>query len=206
MFVVGDVLVSDNVLDAAFTCHLGACGGACCVHGERGAPLDEDEADLLERALPTVADELRPEARAVIDERGVWERHDDGELTTTTVGGRECVFVVYEPAHEGGPPVALCALQRAYQQGRVGGGEGLPEGFPKPVSCHLYPLRAETHAGGFEVLNYERIDLCAPGREEGRRRSAWLLDVLRVPLVRKYGEMWYDALRQTARQRLAPTD
>ena len=189
MFAVDHVLVSDALLDAPFACHLGSCFGACCVHGDRGAPLEPDERGALDDALPAVRGALRPEALAEIQKRGVWEGDERSGYHTTTVRGRECVFVTYDG------PVAKCALQQAFWDGTIG--------FEKPVSCHLYPVRVETYGTGadaIDVLNYERIELCAPAVPHGRRTGVQLADFLDRPLTRKYGAEWtarfHDALHQ----------
>ncbi len=188
MFAVDDILISDAVLDAPFACHLGRCHGGCCVHGDRGAPLEPHERADLERALPAVARDLRPEALAVIDDVGVWVDEEPGHYGTACVDGRECVFVVYDG------PVAKCALQNAYRDGRID--------FEKPLSCHLFPVRVEA-VGGTEVLNYEQIDLCAPAVRRGRRRGVQLYDFLRTPLTRKYGDAWYEQFRAACIERAA---
>ncbi len=192
MFAVDDILISDAVLDAPFACHLGRCLGGCCVHGDRGAPLEPDERAALERLLPAVARDLRPEALAVIEEQGVWVDEEPGHYGTACVAGRECVFVVYE----GDPkrPIAKCALQRAYHEGRTD--------FEKPLSCHLFPVRVEA-VGGTEVLNYEQIELCAPAVRRGRRQGVQLYDFLRAPLTRKYGAAWYEQFRAACIERAA---
>ena len=195
MFAVDHVLVSDALLDAPFACHLGSCFGACCVHGDRGAPLEPDERQALDDALPVVRPMLRPEALAEIDRNGTWEGDERGGYHTTTVKGRECVFVTYGG---GRGAVAKCALQLAFWDGKIG--------FEKPVSCHLYPVRIETFGEGEEavdVVNYERIDLCAPAVPHGERTGVQLADFLERPLERKYGRPWVDAFRQSLRQRRA---
>jgi hypothetical protein len=188
MFAVDDILISDAVLDAPFTCHLGRCLGGCCVHGDRGAPLEADERAELERALPVVARDLRPEALDAIERDGVWVEEEPGEYATTCVDGRECVFVVYEGK------VAKCALQNAYRAGRLD--------FEKPISCHLFPIRVE-EVGGAEVLNYEPSDLCTPAVARGRRHGVQLYDFLRAPLTRKYGPDWYESFRAACVERAA---
>ena len=40
-------LISEDLFEKRFVCDLNACKGACCVAGESGAPLTQDEADLL---------------------------------------------------------------------------------------------------------------------------------------------------------------
>ena len=190
MFAVDHVLVSDALLDAPFACHLGSCLGACCVHGDRGAPLEPDERARLDAVLPVVWDRLRPEAQAEIRARGTWEGSDVDGYGTQTVAGRECVFVTYERG------VATCAIQHAYRAGKVD--------WEKPISCHLYPIRAETYGEGddaIEVLNYERIDDCAPAVPHGRRTGVQLGDFLAVPLARKYGDAWAGRFKAALAQR-----
>lgn len=188
MFAVDDILVSDAVLDAPFACNLGACHGACCVHGASGAPLEPEERVQLEMALPVVERELRPEARATIARDGVWTEEAPGQYATTCVDDAECVFVVYEGK------VAKCALQRAHFAGRLA--------FEKPISCHLFPIRIEEWAGT-TVLNYEQIDLCRPAVTTGRRGGVQLVDFLRAPLTRRFGAEWYERFRATCHERAA---
>jgi hypothetical protein len=157
MFAVENILISDDVLDAPFACNLGACLGGCCVQGDSGAPLEPEERAVLEQAVPKVRKHLRPEAREVIEERGVWEEIAPGRYATTCVGQAECVFVTYEG------PVAKCALQKAHREGQLD--------FPKPISCHLYPIRAQQH-GDYEILNYEQIPLCDPTFCVSRSRAS----------------------------------
>ncbi|MEM1115734.1 MAG: DUF3109 family protein [Bacteroidota bacterium] len=195
MFAVDHVLVSDALLDAPFACHLGSCLGACCVHGDRGAPVEADERAALEAALPVVRDRLRPEALAEIDRRGTWEGTEAGGYHTTTVRGRECVFVTYDRAGAG-REIATCALQRAFWEGKIG--------FEKPLSCHLYPIRVEAYGDGpeaVEVLNYERIDLCRPALPHGRRTGVQLAAFLERPLTRRYGADWFGRFREALAQR-----
>lgn len=188
MFAVENILISDDVLDAPFACHLGRCKGACCVIGDRGAPLEPEERAELERVLPTIEKDLRPEALRTIQRDGVWVEEEPGEYATTCVDGRECVFVVYDRG------VAKCAIQQAYHAGRVD--------FEKPVSCHLFPIRVEEY-GGATVLNYEQIDLCQPAVQHGRRLHTQLYDFLREPLTRKFGAAWYERFRTACIERAA---
>ncbi len=188
MFAVDHVLVSDDLLDAPFACNLGACLGGCCVQGTAGAPLEKDERGMLESALPTVAHLLTPEARATIARQGVWEETAPGHYNTTCVEGGQCVFVTFEGR------VAKCALQHVHAQGKID--------FPKPLSCHLYPIRVERY-DDLEVLNYEQIGLCAPARRHGARIGLQAADLLEEPLTRRYGQAWYERFRLALEQRRA---
>ena len=176
MFVVDNILISDDLLEAEFSCNLGACRGACCVHGDSGAPLEPSERAELEKVLPIVRNRLRPEALQVIEEAGVWEGTESGGFATTCVDGAECVFVRYDG------PVAKCAIQEAHHRGETA--------FVKPISCHLFPIRV-TDLGDFDALNYEEIDICASGRRKGIKERIYLTDYLDIPLTRKYGADWY---------------
>ena len=192
MFAVDHVLISDAFLDAPFACDLGRCRGACCVHGDRGAPLEPEERAELEAALPVVRARLRPEALRVIAGEGVWEGDDAEGYATTTVAGRECVFVVYDGR------VAKCALQEAYHAGRLA--------FEKPISCHLYPIRIERYGEGpeaVEVLNYEENELCRPAVACGLRGGVQAAEFLRPPLTRRYGADWYARFLDAWRARRA---
>lgn len=188
MFAVGNILISDDLLEAPFACNLGACHGACCVQGDSGAPLDPDERAKLEEVLPAVRRRLRPEALRVIEEKGVWEEVSPGEYATTCVGEAECVFVTYRG------PVATCAIHEAALEGAVD--------WPKPISCHLYPIRIED-LGEMEAINYERVGICEPGIRHGRRKGVELADFLREPLVRRYGEAWYREFETAIAERRA---
>lgn len=188
MIAVDHVLISDDLVEAAFACDLGACHGACCVQGEAGAPLTPDELPGLERAVPAVAHWLTAEARRVLAERGPWEETFPGRLNTTCVPAGPCVFVTYEG------PVAKCALERGFREGRTD--------VHKPQSCHLYPIRVERY-DEMEVLNYEQIPLCIGGRAQGGRLGVLLADFLEEPLTRRYGADWYARFRSEVARRRA---
>jgi hypothetical protein len=186
MFVVNDILVSDEVATHSFFCNLGGCLGACCVQGDSGAPLEESELELLEAVIPVTRKYLSPEALQVIDTKGCWEERGNGKYSTRCLEGEECVFVTYEGV------VAKCSIQKAFDNGRTD--------FPKPISCHLFPIRIEDY-GTHEVMNYEWAAICEPGRLAGHQSGTYLTEFLREPLVRKYGEEWFDALTDACDER-----
>ncbi len=181
MFAVDHILVSDSVLEASFACQLQACRGACCVQGESGAPLEPGERFVLEALVPALSPALRPEARALIAARGPWEKVGADRYAVRCTPDGACVFAVYDEAG-----IARCAIQQAHTQGRID--------FPKPISCHLYPLRVERRHG-LEILHYEKIPLCNAARAHGARCGIHLVDFLEAPLVRRYGRAWYERFR-----------
>jgi len=186
MFVVDHVLISDDLVQAAFCCNLAACAGACCVQGESGAPLEKHELAEVEAVLPAVRNRLRKEALEVIDEQGVHEELAPGYHVTTCVGDAECVFVRYD-GH-----VAKCAIQEAYHEDKVT--------FEKPISCHLYPIRVQP-LGEYEALNYEQIGICKPAIKHGRQGGMYLAEYMERPLTRKYGSDWYAQFMIMVRER-----
>ncbi len=177
MFVVNDVLVSDDVAGAHFACALSSCLGTCCVVGDSGAPLEEDEIEIVEGLVPRVSEWLSPAAHDVIRKNGAVTRNHLGEPSISCVEDKECVFVYYEN------DIAKCAIQKLHIEADTD--------FPKPVSCHLYPLRIDNY-GGHEVINYEQLEICCSGRLGGEDSGTELAAFLKEPLVRKYGVQWYD--------------
>lgn len=178
---VGDVLLSPDILTEHFCCDLDACGGACCIEGDAGAPVTIDEIAHLERVLPAVWNDLDPRAQKVLNKQGVAYRDPDGDLVTSIVGGKDCCFTCYD---EHG--VCLCATDRAHREGRID--------WAKPISCSLYPIREKRLSNGTVALNYDRWSICAPARRLGSERSLPVYRFLKEPLVRRFGEAWYAEL------------
>jgi hypothetical protein len=177
MFVIGQALVEDDVGKASFCCDLDACKGACCcLEGGRGAPLEDCEVGEIRRAFPVVRGYLPDESLRVIDDRGLVEGIP-GDYTTPCVGNRECVYVYLDG------DVAKCSFERAYLEGKIS--------WRKPISCHLFPIRVRRF--GEDFVRYEQIDECAPGRARGENERIRLRHFLKVPLVRRFGEPWYES-------------
>ena len=185
---VGDVLVSSDILTQCFCCDLEACHGECCVEGDAGAPVTLEEIDQLETCLDEVWGDLSASAQAVIDRQGVAYADSDGDTVTSIVGGRDCVFTCYENG------TCLCALEKAFREGRTS--------FCKPISCALYPIREKTFRGGLVGLNYHQWEVCKKAVEKGRQLQLPVYRFLKAPLVRRFGEDWYEELEQVAQELL----
>lgn len=181
MFTVGGVHVESNIASANFACDLSACRGACCcVSGIRGAPLEDDETDEIEKAYPGVAKYLSEKHLEAIKRVGLYEG-TPGEYTTTCVEDRECVFVTYDG------PVAKCTFEKAFLKGEID--------WRKPISCHLFPIRMKKSAD--DILWYDMTRDCVPAIERGIRERVPLTDFLRDALIRRYGDAWHKRLEQT---------
>jgi hypothetical protein len=183
---VGGVLISSDLLTELFCCDYEKCKGACCVEGDAGAPVTLDEIAGIEDALDTVWGDLCASAQAVIDKQGVAYTDKEGDLVTSIVRGKDCVFTCYDGDS------CLCALEKAYRQGKTR--------FCKPVSCSLYPIREKNFGNGVIGLNYNRWDICRDAVKKGQTLGLPLYQFLKEPLIRRFGEDWYQELLDTVKE------
>ena len=203
MLGIKDTLVSEDLIREAFCCDLAACKGGCCnSEGESGAPLDEDELDVMRAMVDEVWDTLTPRAQAVIREKGPFFKDAAGDWVTSVVDGRDCVFCTYpsdaecEAAHV---PTGscLCAIEKAFREGHFTTHPAYRDGkepFMKPISCHLYPARLK-RLGDYVAVNYdEQPDMCGCATRLGRKLDVRVYQCLKSALVRRFGEAWYDEL------------
>ena len=204
---VGGVLISSEILTEYFCCDYEKCHGICCVEGDAGAPITLDEIAGIEDALDTVWPTLSASAQSVIDHQGVAYTDKDGELVTSIVRGRECVFareMLSDSSNLAGDQgfsakqgrtedsCWLCMLERAYRNGQTS--------FCKPISCSLYPIREKTFSDGLVGLNYNKWDVCRDAVIKGTALKMPVYKFLREPLIRRFGEEWYEELCEVARQ------
>ena len=185
---VGDVLLSSEILTEKFCCDLSACKGECCIEGDAGAPVTMEEIGEIEDCLDEVWGDLSASAQAVIDKQGVAYTDQEGDLVTSIVRGKDCVFTFYDNL-EGIENCCLCALEKAYRAGRTR--------FCKPVSCALYPIREKKLGEGLVGLNYNRWTVCKMAIAKGEQENLPLYKFLRDPLIRRFGEAWYQELLNT---------
>lgn len=179
MIKVGDIILSDDIATQKFACDTPICKGACCVVGDAGAPVSKDEIPVLHKAYHTLKEELRPEAIAVAEKDGVVIGSKEKGYEISCVDSAECIFVNYDEQD-----VAYCTIQKAFFEGRFN--------WEKPISCHLYPVRLKK-IGGFEYANFEYMpNMCSAACAKGEKEDTYLADFLERPLVRRYGQEWYD--------------
>jgi len=182
MIQIGNTLVSDDLLTEAFVCDLNACKGACCVEGEYGAPLTQDEADELAHLQDQIAPYLNEEGKAIIAEQGAWITGEDGELETPLMPTGHCAYVI-----EDADKKLKCGLETVHQEGVLS--------FKKPLSCHLYPVRVQQYSS-FEAVNYHRWDICGAACALGSSLKVKVYVFVKEALLRKFGEEWYAALEK----------
>lgn len=180
MIQIDDAIVALDIIEENFLCDLSVCKGECCVEGESGAPLENEEVEILEKILPLVWDDLAPKAQEVINKQGVAYQDRDGDMVTSIVNGKDCVFTYYD---EKG--ICKCAIEKAYKEGKTD--------FYKPISCHLYPIRLEKFRE-FTAVNYHRWRVCKAAVLLGNKEGLRIYQFLKEPLIRKFGDIWYNEL------------
>jgi len=176
---IGDVLVSEDVICEYFACDYPVCKGACCIVGDSGAPLEEEEVPALERDYPSFSHLVPEKGRAAAEASGFFAVDRDGDLVTPLVPGtEECAYCCFEGDN------CLCAIEKA--------------GLSKPISCALYPIRIKKFRGGGMALNLHRWDICRCAFESGKREGIRVYQFLRGPLIRRFGPEFYEALAAAA--------
>lgn len=185
MIAIDKTLISEDLLEKKFVCDLNACKGACCVAGDSGAPLDEDELPILDSILEKVKPYMVKKGIKAVEKHGSYVIDSDGDYTTTLVSeGAECAFVYFDETK-----TAKCAIEKAYYEGVVT--------WKKPISCHLYPVRISKHKN-YDAVNYNKWSICKPACDCGKKLDVPVYKFLKEPLIRKYGKDWFKQLEKSA--------
>ncbi|RYM35995.1 DUF3109 family protein [Brumimicrobium glaciale] len=183
---IDDKIVTDEIFSRKFVCDLSKCKGACCVEGDDGAPLEDDEIKIMEEIFPKVKPYMTKEGIAKVEKDGVFYLDRFNEPVTSLVEGGACAFVSYDP-----DGTTKCTIEQAYRNGDVD--------WKKPISCELYPIRAKKYES-FTALNYEEIDICKPGCVLGEQLNIPVYQFLKAPLTRAYGDEFYESLKQVHKE------
>lgn len=189
MYVVQHVYISDDVVDKKFVCDLSKCKGACCIEGDFGAPLEGEEMLLLEKLLPKIKPFLSPEGIQAIEKQGAFIRDEEGDFSTPTIQDRACAYAIYDTQG-----ILKCGIEQAYRAGKID--------FPKPISCHLYPIRV-TKLQKEEALNYHQWEICDAACALGEALKVPIYQFLKEALVRRYGADWYAEFDAQVQERLS---
>ncbi|MEM7161908.1 MAG: DUF3109 family protein [Bacteroidota bacterium] len=180
MLLIDDKLISEDLFDKHFVCDLSSCKGACCIEGESGAPLEEEELTILDDIFEDVAPFLRKEGAQAITEQGKYIQDSDGDWVTPLRDGKECAYTVFD---EKG--IAGCGIEKAYFAGEIT--------FRKPISCHLYPIRTK-QLSEYEAMNYHQWPICNAACECGSKLQMPIYKFCKDALIRKYGQEFYEKL------------
>lgn len=187
MFIIQEKLVSSSVVEEQFVCKLDECKGACCWEGDFGAPLEPDELMTLAQIYPEVRPFLRPEGIHAIEMQGTSVYIPDvDEHATPLINNRDCAYLTFDQSG-----IALCGIEKAYRAG------ALSIDFPKPISCHLYPIRV-LKLQSTDGLNYHEWEICSAACSQGRELKVPVYQFVKTALIRKYGQDFYDELDAAA--------
>ncbi len=185
MIIVENAIISEDILEREFICQLDKCKGACCVQGDAGAPLLHEEIAIIEENLDQIKTEMHKDGLALLDKEGFYTRDPDKELVTVCAPTGECVFVTYDELGR-----TNCAIELAHKKGKTH--------FLKPMSCHLYPIRAKRY-GAYTAMNYHHWEICSDACAAGKEFRIPVYEFLKDALIRKMGESWYNELLQVAK-------
>ena len=194
LIVIDNTLISDDVVEKQFVCDLTKCKGGCCEEGDAGAPLDDEELDIILAHYEKVKPYLTEASVKEIERKGKYVYSKEFGWVTPTLGNdRE--ICVYGRRDENG--TIKCAFEQAYYDGVIP--------WKKPVSCHLFPIIiTKGKQGDYDKVNYEaRERLCNPACVLGKKLQVPTYEFLKEPLIRKYGEEFYNALDKVAKMKAA---
>ena len=180
MIELGEKLISEDIFSKQFVCNLSACKGACCIEGDAGAPLEANEKKLIENNLDKIYPFMRNEGIEKVKKEGVSYPDFDGEEVTSLINDKECAFVFFDSSN-----TAKCSIEKAYREGEIN--------FNKPISCHLYPIRIKK-LKYYDALSYNEWNICSPACSLGEELKIPVYKFLKEPLIRKYGEHFYNQL------------
>ena len=185
MIAIDDILVSDEIVEEQFVCDLTKCKGACCVDGDAGAPLEKSELRELDKVFNEVVPYLTEEGKSELFRQGKYVYDREFGWVTPTISNGMCA---YGTVDRNG--VVKCGIEQAYNDGKIN--------WKKPVSCHLFPIRIKKTKSA-ELVNYEpREDLCQAACALGKSLKVPVYQFLKEPIIRKYGQEFFDALHATA--------
>ena len=187
MIAIGNVLVSDQVVKEQFLCDLDKCKGACCVDGDAGAPLNKQELKKIDEVLDAVWPYLDEVSKAEIERQGRYVYDKEFGWVTPTINSKVCVYGIKD---EKG--IVKCGIEQAYNDGKVS--------WKKPISCHLFPIIVkDSRDTENQYVNYEpREDHCKAACALGKKMKLPVYRFLKEPIIRKFGEAFYEALEATA--------
>jgi hypothetical protein len=185
MLEIDGKILSLEILKQPFACNVKVCKGACCVHGDSGAPLTEEEKILLQEDYQQIKPFLNKEGTGAIEKNGLFYLDEDKDWVTTLVNGKQCAYSIQENG------ITVCAIEKAYFQRKTT--------FRKPVSCHLYPVRTKQYKD-FEAINYDEWDICKPALKHGKEKGIMVYCFVKEALERKFGQDWVEKLNIAAKE------
>lgn len=187
MIAIGNALISDEVINEQFVCDLGKCKGACCVDGDAGAPLDKEELKIMDDIYDEVVPFMTPEGIRETQKQGHYVYDREFGWVTPSIEGKICAYGFRDKAG-----IVKCAFEQAFLEKKTD--------WKKPISCHLFPVIVKKSKRSNTVfVNYQpREDNCKPACILGKRLKVPVYQFLKEPLIRRFGEAFFETLEATA--------
>lgn len=185
MIQVGNILISADILEKKFICDLPLCRGYCCVQGDAGAPLNDDETLILEKEYNNFMNYVPEKGKKTITETGKWVYDWSNEKVTPLNNGQECAYSFVENN------IYKCSIEKAWSEGKTN--------FRKPISCHLYPIRI-SNLGTATALNFHSWSVCQPAVILGNSKGIPVFRFLQEALTRAFGKEFFEELVDAARK------
>lgn len=177
---IGNKIVSTDIFSEQFTCDLNKCKGACCVKGNGGAPLNENEVDKIQNNIEKIKPYMSKSGIETVNREGVYYLDEEDTPATKLIDKKECCFVYFDEDE-----IAKCSIETAYKAGGID--------FNKPESCHLYPIRTKEF-NEFTAINYETWDICSPACSLGKSLKVPVYQFLKEPIIRAFGSSFFEEL------------
>ena len=177
---IGNKIVSTDIFSEQFTCDLNKCKGACCVKGNGGAPLNENEVDKIQNNIEKIKPYMSKSGIETVNREGVYYLDEEDAPATKLIDKKECCFVYFDEDE-----IAKCSIETAYKAGEIN--------FNKPESCHLYPIRTKEF-NEFTAINYETWDICSPACSLGKSLKVPVYQFLKEPIIRVFGSSFFEEL------------
>lgn len=181
---IQDKIISTDLFSEEFVCDLNKCKGACCVKGTGGAPLKDKEVELISNNIDKIKPFMTKKGIQTVDSEGIFYLDEDDAPATKLINKKECCFVYFDQSN-----TAKCSIETAHNKGDID--------FNKPQSCHLYPIRIKEFTE-FTAINYEVWNICEPACSLGQALKVPVYKFLKEPLIRVFGNSFYEELSKVA--------
>ena len=166
MIEIGNVIISLDIFKENFfvTCQL--CRESVVLKEMQERPVEQDEVEELNEVLPIIWDDLSDAEKGYREARCIYN-DIDGDIVTSLVGRKDCVFTCYD--EEG---ICYCAIEKAYREGKT----SFINLFH--VTCILHVL---IKSGSYEFANYHRWHVCSGALCKGNKENMPLYKFLEAP-------------------------
>ena len=147
--------------------------------------MEREELEILRNEYDNYKEYLTQQGRQELHRQGFGVVDSDGDLVTPLVNNEECAYACFDADLN-----CYCAIEKSYCNGKTK--------FKKPISCSLYPIRVGVLSNGVKTLNLHRWIICGEAFKKGRELKIPVYKFLKEPLIKRFGEEFYNALEEAA--------